>query len=86
MEKLRSTSVKGATSCSKIDGTDLSPVNDAKVSFDKESAELGPREIRLIKYLAEHEHTSPVSPLSAEIRGLCTSHGSPAVVEAHYRQ
>ena len=40
-------------------GTDLSPVNDAKVSFDKESAELGPREIRLIKYLAEHEHTSP---------------------------
>ncbi len=40
-------------------GTDLSPVNDAKVSFDKEASELGPKEKRLIKYLAEHEHTSP---------------------------
>ena len=25
-------------------GTDLSPVNDAKVSFDKEASELGPKE------------------------------------------
>lgn len=40
-------------------GTDLSPVNDAKVSFDKESGELGEREKRLITYLAEHQHTSP---------------------------
>ena len=40
-------------------GTDLSPVNDAKVSFDKEASELGPKEKRLIYYLAEHEHTSP---------------------------
>ena len=39
--------------------TDLSPVNDAKVSFDKEASELGPKEKRLIYYLAEHEHTSP---------------------------
>ncbi len=40
-------------------GTDLSPVNDAKVSFDKESTELGDRERRLITYLADHQHTSP---------------------------
>jgi len=40
-------------------GTDLSPVNDAKVSFDKESDELGEREKRLIDYLAKHQHTSP---------------------------
>lgn len=40
-------------------GTDLSPVNDAKVSFDKESQELGEKERRLLIYLAEHQHTSP---------------------------
>ena len=40
-------------------GDDLSPVNDAKVSFDKESSQLGDREKRLITYLADHQHTSP---------------------------
>lgn len=40
-------------------GTDLSPVNDAKVSFDKESSEMGEREKRLLTYLADHQHTSP---------------------------
>ncbi len=40
-------------------GTDLSPVNDAKVSFDKESSTLGAQEKRLITYLAQHQHTSP---------------------------
>ncbi|HHY09094.1 MAG TPA: FAD-dependent thymidylate synthase [Firmicutes bacterium] len=40
-------------------GSDLSPVNDAKVSFDKKSEELGEREKRLLTYLAEHQHTSP---------------------------
>lgn len=40
-------------------GTDLSPVNDAKVSFDKESSSMGDQEKRLITYLAEHQHTSP---------------------------
>lgn len=40
-------------------GDDLSPVNDAKVSFDKESSQLGDREKQLITYLADHQHTSP---------------------------
>lgn len=40
-------------------GSDLSPVNDAKVSFDKASSELGIKEKRLLTYLAEHQHTSP---------------------------
>ncbi|HBN96953.1 MAG TPA: FAD-dependent thymidylate synthase [Firmicutes bacterium] len=40
-------------------GTDLSPVNDAKVSFDKESTVMGDREKRLLTYLADHQHTSP---------------------------
>lgn len=50
---------KGYVSLKDWMGTDLSPVNDAKVSFDKEASELGPKEKRLIHYLAENEHTSP---------------------------
>lgn len=60
MEKLRiDVGEKGYVLLKDWMGTDLSPVNDAKVSFDKEASELGPKEIRLIHYLAENEHTSP---------------------------
>jgi len=60
MEKLKiNVGEKGYVLLKDWMGTDLSPVNDAKVSFDKEASELGPKEIRLINYLAEHEHTSP---------------------------
>ena len=40
-------------------GSDLEVVNDAKASFDKQSVEVGPREERLIEFLAEHDHSSP---------------------------
>ncbi len=40
-------------------GSDLTTVESARVSFLKGTTELGEREVRLIKYLAEHEHTSP---------------------------
>lgn len=40
-------------------GDDLTPVNAAKVSFDKSSEEFGAREQRLTNFLAENEHTSP---------------------------
>ena len=40
-------------------GDDLTVVNAARVSFNKESTELGPRDTGLIKYLAKHEHISP---------------------------
>jgi len=39
-------------------GDDLDPVNAAKVSFDKESAEFGEKEARLLGFLAREEHTS----------------------------
>lgn len=39
-------------------GDDLDPVNSAKVSFAKESAEFGEREARLLGFLAREEHTS----------------------------
>jgi thymidylate synthase (FAD) len=40
-------------------GSDLTTVESARVSFLKGTTDLGEREMRLIKYLAEHEHTSP---------------------------
>ena len=40
-------------------GSDLTVVNAARVSFDKESHELSIKDAGLIKYLAKHEHTSP---------------------------
>ena len=40
-------------------GSDLTVVNAARVSYAKESAELTERDIRLIKFLAREQHTSP---------------------------
>ena len=40
-------------------GGDLSIVNDARASFEKTSAELEKKDIKLINYLIEHQHTSP---------------------------
>lgn len=40
-------------------GTDLSIVNDARASFDKTSDELTEKDVKLIHYLAKHNHTSP---------------------------
>ncbi|EOO20004.1 FAD-dependent thymidylate synthase [Bacillus cereus] len=40
-------------------GSDLSVVNSARVSYDKESTELTDKDIRLIKFLAREGHTSP---------------------------
>jgi len=40
-------------------GSDLSVVNAARVSFDRESGELNEADAKLIRYLAKHGHTSP---------------------------
>lgn len=40
-------------------GDDLKPVNAAKVSYDKESFEMGEREEKLLKFLGREDHTSP---------------------------
>ncbi|MEK4547326.1 FAD-dependent thymidylate synthase [Bacillus sp. FSL L8-0173] len=40
-------------------GSDLSVVNSARVSYDKESTDLDEKDIRLIKFLAREGHTSP---------------------------
>lgn len=40
-------------------GTDLTAVNAAKVSFNKQSGSLEDKDIVLLEYLKEHNHTSP---------------------------
>lgn len=40
-------------------GNDLTVVNAARVSFNKESTELTERDSKLIKYLADHNHVTP---------------------------
>lgn len=41
-------------------GDDLSVVNAARVSYDKESSEFTERDGRLLTFLLEHDHTSPL--------------------------
>lgn len=40
-------------------GTDLSTVNAARVSYDKESLTIDERDAKLLRFLAKHEHTAP---------------------------
>lgn len=40
-------------------GSDLTVVNAARVSFSKQKEELDASDVRLIKYLAKHEHFTP---------------------------
>jgi len=40
-------------------GSDLSVVNAARVSFDKESSEFSEKDAKLLNFLATHDHTSP---------------------------
>jgi len=40
-------------------GDDLTVVNAARVSYNKETTEMTPKDAKLIKYLAEHNHVTP---------------------------
>lgn len=40
-------------------GTDLTPVNAARVSYNKQSFTLNEKDAKLISFLAKHDHTSP---------------------------
>jgi thymidylate synthase (FAD) len=50
---------KGYVRLVNVMGSDLSVVNSARVSYDKESTELSEKDVRLIKFLAREGHTSP---------------------------
>jgi thymidylate synthase (FAD) len=43
-------------------------VNAARVSYDKEVTKIGERDIKLIKYLYSHEHTSPFEMMEFKFR------------------
>ncbi len=43
----------------RVSGTDLDVVNAARVSYGKIAKEVSERDKKLIKYLMEHQHTSP---------------------------
>lgn len=49
-------------------GTDLTVVNAARVSFAKEANELTDKDVKLIKYLAKHNHWTPFSHPQVMIR------------------
>lgn len=49
-------------------GDDLTVVNAARVSFDKISTELSPKDEKLIAYLAKHNHNSPFFHPQARFR------------------
>jgi thymidylate synthase ThyX len=49
-------------------GSDLTVANVARVSFDKKSEELDGRDVKLINYLATHDHWSPFAHCFAQFR------------------
>jgi thymidylate synthase (FAD) len=49
-------------------GSDLTVVNAARVSFDKESTEFSEKDKKLIEYLAKHKHMSPFGHCFATFR------------------
>lgn len=49
----------------KVDGTELDIVNAARVSFHKDSKHLLAKDIKLIRYLAEHGHWTPFGHVNA---------------------
>ena len=52
-------------------GSDLSVVNDARQSYGARSAVLGPRDERLINYLASHEHMTPFEGCELKVQIEC---------------
>ena len=59
MENLINVLDKGYVRLVNVMGSDLSVVNSARVSYDKESTELSEKDERLIRFLAREGHTSP---------------------------
>lgn len=52
-------------------GTELDIVNDARVSYDNESDKLTEKDLKLIKYLLKHRHTSPLRGIVFKFEVKC---------------
>ena len=58
----------GAVEYIRHSGDDLTVVNAARVSFGSHKEELNDKDIKLIKYLADHNHSSPFEHCSLTFR------------------
>lgn len=54
-----------------VSGTDLTVANSARISFNKLKTEFDEKDAKLIRYLAEHEHTSPFRHAHATFSFTC---------------
>jgi thymidylate synthase (FAD) len=52
-------------------GDDLMVANVARVSYDKEVAEFGDKDAKLLRYLAQHKHTTPFRHPQLQFRIEC---------------
>lgn len=52
-------------------GNDTMVANIARVSYDKETTEFGEKDAKLLKYLAEHKHTTPFRHPQLQFRIEC---------------
>jgi thymidylate synthase (FAD) len=52
-------------------GSDLMIANVARVSYGKESASIGEKDAKLLKFLADHKHTSPFRHAQLQFRIEC---------------
>ncbi len=55
----------------RVSGSDIDVVNAARVSYGKVSTEISPRDATLIKFLMDHEHTSPFEHNQFSFRIKC---------------
>lgn len=55
----------------RVSGSDIDIVNAARVSFGKTITEISDRDAKLLKYLMEHEHTSPFEHNQFSFRVKC---------------
>lgn len=55
----------------RVSGSDVDVVNAARVSYGKVSTEITPRDSALIKFLMDHEHTSPFEHNQFSFRIKC---------------
>lgn len=52
-------------------GTDLTPVQTARQSYNKETATFGEKESKLIKFLLDHKHSSPFRACVVRFKIVC---------------
>lgn len=55
----------------RVSGSDIDVVNAARVSYGKFITEMSPKDVKLVEYLMEHDHTSPFEHNQLSFRIKC---------------